>query len=191
MKFSIVSKRILPFVGSILLLFLGAIALGYSLHLLNAVWVGRYFGIVGTGLILLSFLYSLQKRGIIRLGSPKTLLLWHEYLTWTGALMILVHAGLQVNAILPWLAVLAMIIVVISGHLGKYILSRARLDLKHLEKEMIQRGLSTEEIEKKLLLDALVVKAMENWRALHFPFVALFASLAILHILVIFFFWNW
>ncbi len=191
MELLIFSKRIIPFIGSILLLFLATIALDYSLHLLNLVWVGRYLGIVGTVLILFSFLYSLRKRRVIRFGSPKIFLRLHEYLTWIGSLMILVHAGIHGNAVLPWMAVVAMLIVVISGHLGRYILSQVRQDLKVAEREMFKQGFSAEEIDRKLFFDALIVKTMENWRAVHLPFVALFATLAILHIIIIILFWNW
>jgi hypothetical protein len=39
--------------------------------------------------------------------------------TWLGSLMVLIHAGIHFNAILPWLATIAMGVNVISGMVGK------------------------------------------------------------------------
>ena len=38
------------------------IVLDYALHRAGLVWIGRYLGPVGTGLIVVSFVYSLRKR---------------------------------------------------------------------------------------------------------------------------------
>ena len=85
----------------------------------DRVWVGRYLGIPGTILILGSLVYSLRKRKYIRSGNPKTLLTLHEIGTWLGSAMVLIHAGIHFNAILPWLATIAMGVNVISGLVGK------------------------------------------------------------------------
>jgi len=74
----------------------------------------------------LSFLYSLPKRKKIHFGKPKTLLTLHEVLAWLGSLMILVHAGIHVYAVLPWLALVAMMVNIISGMTGQYLLARSR-----------------------------------------------------------------
>lgn len=61
----------------------------------------------------------MRKRKLIAIGKPKALLTLHETFTWLGALMILVHAGVHVYAILPWLELAAMMIGpggVIDGH---------------------------------------------------------------------------
>ncbi len=81
------------------------------LHKLGHYWIGRNLGILGTCLLLISFVYSLRKRQIIKFGFPKELLNAHEYLSWAGVLMILVHAGWHLNAVLPWLAVFLMSVV--------------------------------------------------------------------------------
>ena len=96
------------------------------MHRVGLLAVGRYLGVVGSLLILSSFAYSLRKRRIVELGTPRHLLTAHELLSWIGALMILVHGGIHFNAFLPWLALLAMLIVVASGLTGKYLLQEAR-----------------------------------------------------------------
>ena len=101
MNTSILRKEILPLLALFASLIAATAIVDLVLHLLGLVWVGRYLGIPGTILILLSFAYSMRKRKLIHAGRPKALLRLHEVMTWTGALMILVHAGVHVYAILP------------------------------------------------------------------------------------------
>ena len=161
------------------------------LHHFDLVWIGRYLGIPGTILILLSFIYSLRKRKLIGNGNPKTLLTLHETLTWIGALMILVHAGIHIYAILPWLALIAMLVNVVSGMTGKYLLDRSRRYLAEKKAVYSQRGLSGEAIEKQLFWDATTFDLMKRWRAVHLPITLAFAVLGLTHILSIFLFWQW
>ena len=133
----------------------------------------------------------MRKRKVISFGKPKTLLTLHETLTWMGALMILVHAGIHIYAILPWLALIAMLVNVISGMTGKYLLDRSRRFLAKKKKIHSRQGLSEEEIEKRLFWDATTFDLMKKWRAVHLPITLAFAVLGISHIASIFLFWQW
>ncbi len=191
MEQSLSRKEILPFLVMIGVLGASTIILDSVLHLFDLVWVGRYLGIPGTVLILLSFFYSMRKRKLIATGKPKTLLTLHETFTWLGALMILVHAGVHVYAILPWLALIAMLVNVVSGMTGKYLLDRSRRFLAQKKERYLQRGLSSEAIEREIFWDAVALDLMKRWRAVHFPITLVFAVLGITHILSIFLFWQW
>lgn len=191
MKSSLWREHVMPF--SLLLGFLVLATLGgdYLLHRLDLVWVGRYLGIPGTLLIIGSLYYSLRKRKYVSAGNPKTLLKLHEFGTWLGSLMVLIHAGIHFNAILPWLATAAMGVNVVSGLVGKLLLSRSR---QHVEEERTQfqlRGLSKPEVEKAVFWDAVALDAMAQWRRVHIPIFIVFAVLALGHILGIFLFWGW
>ena len=191
MKSSLWREHVLPF--SLLLGFLVAATLGgdYLLHRLDLVWVGRYLGIPGTLLIIGSLYYSLRKRKYVSAGNPKTLLKLHEFGTWLGSLMVLIHAGIHFNAILPWLATAAMGVNVVSGLVGKLLLSRSR---QHVQEERTQyqlRGLSKPEVEKAVFWDAVALDAMAQWRRVHIPIFIVFAVLALGHIVSIFLFWGW
>ena len=191
MKSSLWREHVLPF--SLLLGFLVVATLGgdYLLHRLDLVWVGRYLGIPGTLLIIGSLYYSLRKRKYVSKGNPKTLLKLHEFGTWLGSLMVLIHAGIHFNAILPWLATAAMGVNVVSGLVGKLLLSRSR---QHVQKERTQfqlRGLSKPEVEKAVFWDAVALDAMAHWRRVHIPIFIVFAVLALGHIVSIFLFWGW
>jgi hypothetical protein len=182
MRKSLLVRQILPSLFFYALLIVSAIGADFLLHRVGLYWVGRYLGIVGSVLILASFAYSLRKRKIVQSGSPKRLLELHESLSWVGVLMILVHAGAHFNALLPWLATGAMLVVVASGFTGKYLLKEAR--------ERI-RSRAEGEPESRVFLDALTVDVMARWRAVHMPITALFATLAVLHIFSILVFWGW
>ena len=191
MERSLIRKEVIPFLAMFGSLILATIIIDALLHQFEQVWIGRWLGIPGVILILLSFFYSMRKRKVISFGKPKVLLTLHETLTWLGALMILVHAGIHIYTILPWLALIAMLVNVISGMTGKYLLNRSRRFLAEKKEFYSQQGLSGEAIEKKLFWDATTFDLMKRWRAVHLPITLAFAVLGISHILSIFMFWEW
>jgi len=191
MRRSLLVRQVIPFVISYFFLFIIAVFLDFVLHKFNLVWVGRYLGIAGTGLLLLSFLYSMRKRRIIKFGSPRRLLTLHEYLAYSGVIMILVHAGIHFNAIIPWVALIAMLLVAASGHVGKFLLRRSLEQVRLKREALLDSGLSEEAAEKEMFLDSLTIGLMRNWRAIHIPINMIFASFAIIHIISILFFWKW
>jgi len=175
----------MPFIRWYVLMILSTAVIDFVLHRFQLVSIGRYLGISGTILIVLSFVYSLRKRRIFETGSPKKLLLWHEYLAWIGSVMVLVHAGIHFNAILPWLAVIMLLVNVASGLVGKYLLKKANETFKEKKQQLIQAGHSQEEADKKLFWDSITVDLMKKWRIIHLPIALLFGILAILHIITI------
>ncbi len=191
MQRSLIRKEVIPFLLMFGSLILATFITDALLHQFELAWIGRWLGIPGTLLILASFLYSMRKRKKISFGKPKTLLTLHETLTWIGALLILVHAGIHIYAILPWLALIAMLINVISGMTGKYLLDRSRRFLADKKERYLQQGLSEEEVEKHLFWDATTYDLMKQWRTIHLPITLAFAVLGLTHILSILLFWQW
>lgn len=162
-----------------------AIAIDYFLHRLELISIGYYLSYIGTAFIIISFIYSLRKRKLIESGSPKKLLILHEYLAWTGSIFILVHAGIHFNALLPWLAVLMMLIAVASGLVGKFLLKKASESLRDKRKLLTDSGLSKEDAEKKLFFDSITLDLMKKWRVIHLPITFLFGLLSLIHIITI------
>ena len=183
--------HVLPF--TLLLGLLAAAALGgdYLLHRLNLVWVGRYLGIPGSLLIITSLYYSLRKRHWASACDPKTLLKAHEFAAWLGSLLVLIHAGIHFNSILPWLATVAMSINVVSGLVGKFLLKTARRHVQGERERFQLRGLSLPEVEQAVFWDAVALGAMAQWHKLHIPIFIAFAVLALGNIVSIFLFWGW
>jgi hypothetical protein len=191
MNTSLFRTQVVPFVEIFALLLTITIVADFLLHQWEMVWIGRYLGIPGTIIILLSFLYSLRKRKLIQSGNPKVLLNLHEFFTWLGSLMILVHAGVHFYAILPWLAVIAMLINVISGLVGKFLLEKSRRQLSSKKDQLLRQGMSEVAVEREIFWDAVTLDLMRQWRAVHFPITLAFSVLALGHIFSIFLFWQW
>lgn len=191
MQARLLRREVLPFLLGIAALIGAALLLDALLHRLDAVWIGRYLGIPGTLLIIASTMYSLRKRKLIRAGRPAQLLRWHEGLAWLGSLLVLVHAGVHFNAILGWLAVAAMMVNVVSGLTGKFLLDRSRRRLAEAQQRMRQRGLSAEELAERSYWDSLTFDAVRQWRVIHLPITLAFAGLALAHIVAVFLFWGW
>ena len=191
MKAQLLLREVLPFALSLALLGALALLLDALLHVYNAVWIGRYLGIVGTLLILCSFWYSLRKRKWVGSGSLTKLMHLHERMAWLGSLLVLVHAGIHFNAILGWLAVWAMLVNVVSGLTGKFLVERSRKRMASSREKMQQQGLSAEKLEEQLYWDSLTFNVVKKWRVIHIPITLAFAVLAIAHIFSIFLFWGW
>ncbi|MBT9485905.1 MAG: hypothetical protein IV093_00060 [Rubrivivax sp.] len=184
-------REVLPFALYLGLLLAATLLADAALHLVDAVWIGRYLGIPGTLLIIGSFGYSMRKRKLIRMGQPATLLRWHEGLAWAGSLLVLVHAGIHFNAILGWLAIGAMLINVASGLIGKFLLERARRRLEEARQQLRAQGLTPAEQAERSYWDSLTFDAVKQWRALHFPITLAFGVLALAHIVAVLLFWDW
>ena len=184
-------NHILHFTLLVTLLGVATVIGDYLLHRLDLVWVGRYLGIPGTLLIIGSLIYSLRKRKYITSGNVKSWLSMHEIGTWLGSLMVLIHAGIHFNAILPWLATIAMGINVISGMVGKMLLGRSREHVQSQRGHYQLRGLSKAEVEQAVFWESVTFAAMARWRKVHIPIFIAFAVLALGHIISIFLFWGW
>lgn len=185
MKLPIFIKQVLPFLFLYSLMIFITIVIDYILHYFHLVFIGRYLGLLGTCIILISFIYSLRKRKIIQSGSPQVLLKRHENLAWAGSVLILVHAGIHFNAILPWLAILMLLINVASGLVGKFLLKNASISLSSNRQELLKSGMSIEDADKKLFFDTITVDAMKKWGVVHLPIAFLLGILSLLHIITI------
>lgn len=188
---SLFRNEILPFLGQFSLLMVASCTGIFGLFFFELEWIGRWLGIPGVLLIALSFLYSLRKRKIITFGNPKLLLRLHEVLTWAGSFLILVHAGIHFNSILPWLAMAGMVLNVLSGMVGQRLLHRSKMHLAEMQDAFRLKGMSKEEIEQEIFWDSVTYDLMAKWRIVHFPISLAFGVIAMGHILSILMFWDW
>lgn len=179
---SLLVRQLLPACVGYAALIAAALGVDSVLHRLGLGWVGLWLGPAGALLLLVSFVYSLRKRRLIAAGEPRALLGLHESLGWSGALLILVHGGAHFSALLPWLALLAMLIVVASGFAGSVLLKRASETVRARAGSQGGAG---------VLLDALTLDAMKRWRAVHMPLNAVFLVLTLIHLGAVLFFRSW
>lgn len=177
-----VAVRLLPSVALFAALLVAAIGCDVLLHATGMAPVGRWLGPIGVAFMAISFLYSLRKRGVLGSGSPKALLALHEVLAWVGTVLLLVHAGIHMNAWIPWLAVAALLIVAASGLVGRHLLAGARHELAGRRAALAAEGLTPDEVERRLLVSALLVRAMQRWRAVHMALNAVLLGLVAIHV---------
>lgn len=74
MQIRLILKQILPFYLRLVGLAAVTLFIDLILHLTGLVWIGRYLGIPGVVLILLSFGHSMRKRGMLKSDHPIRLL---------------------------------------------------------------------------------------------------------------------
>jgi hypothetical protein len=74
---------------------------------------------------------------------------------------------------------------------GMFLLGRSRRYLSTKQACYKEKGLSEDEIEKKLFWDATTFDLMKKWREIHLPITLAFVLLSVTHILSIFLFWQW
>ncbi len=189
-KARLLSREVLPHLLAFAALVAATLAIDLALHLLGVVWVGRYLGIPGVLLIVASFAYSLRKRKLLKRGKATALLRLHEQMAWAGSLLVLVHAGIHFNALLAWLAALAMMLNVGSGLTGKFLLERSRRRLTESRQRLRTQGLAEDEIDDRLYWDSLTFDVVKQWRAVHFPITLAFAVLALAHVIAVLVFWS-
>jgi hypothetical protein len=92
---------------------------------------GYWLGVVGSVLMLLLLLYPLRKRVRFR-GLGGSVAFWfraHMILGLVGPAMILFHANFRMMAINSTVATIAMIVVAVSGVVGRYLYGKIHLGL--------------------------------------------------------------
>jgi len=104
--------------------------------------IGYWLGVAGGSMMLLLFTYPLRKyvRALHRLGKVKGWFIFHMVLGICGPLLILVHSTFRVGSLNAAVAMYSMIVVVVSGVVGRFIylhihrgLSGERLNLNQLK----------------------------------------------------------
>ncbi|MEQ1831589.1 MAG: hypothetical protein ABL977_00935 [Candidatus Eisenbacteria bacterium] len=184
---SLIVRQVAPAALLLLGLIAAAIVLDAVLHVVGLDGVGLWLGPIGTGMLVASFGYSLRKRKKITWGQPKRMLELHQALGWFGSLALLVHGGGHFNALLPWLAMVAMVVVAASGMVGAVLLRRAL----EIVRENAQAAGTPPAEARHAVLDAMTVDLMKKWRVVHMPLNAVFLTLATLHIVVAVLFRSW
>jgi hypothetical protein len=84
--------------------------------------LGHLFGIVGSSLMVLMQLYTVRKRfpGLRRVGRLRLWLDFHIYCGIIGPLLIVLHSSFKVQGLVA-LSFWSMIVVALSGFLGRYL----------------------------------------------------------------------
>lgn len=139
-------------------------------------------GIVGTMGILISLIFLLRKR-YWKWGNMKNWLRFHEVSAITGSVIILWHTGLRIHNITGWLVLLMMLILCISGVVGRYL---------HIEinRELARRKKLGDAGEDLDLLQWWR-DHFKYWRQLHRPLTKVFFITLLVHLFVTAFYGGW
>jgi len=100
-----------------------------------------------------------------------------------GPLLIFLHSGAHVHAMVPLLALAAMVIVVVSGIVGQGVHYLALRTLNDRRRELHEEGLGSEEIDLRLHRMAAQEEAFRLWQSIHAPITLMFLVLAAMHVI--------
>ena len=92
---------------------------------------------------------------------------------------------------LPWLALMAMLVNVGSGLTGVFLLQRARRGLEDRKAFLLAEGRSPSSVEQDMYWDSITVDMLKKWRVVHLPITLAFGVLTIAHVASILAFWGW
>ena len=143
---------------------------------------GRMVGWLGLAVTLLVFIYPYKKRQASERRWPRGWFRVHMVAGVAGPLLIFVHSGAHFHAVVPILAMGAMVIVVLSGIVGQGVHAYVLRTL-HEERRRLQRhGSSDEDIEIRLHDMASQEETFRLWQAIHAPVTLAFVLLTVAHI---------
>ncbi len=108
--------------ASVLLLVAAGWAARDQNYLVAESGIGYWFGIIGGSMMLLIFAYPLRKRfkRWASIGSVKSWFRIHMFLGLAGPVIIVFHSGFKLGSFNSSVALFSMIIVALSGLLGRY-----------------------------------------------------------------------
>lgn len=146
-------QRLLPLAFAIAVV--GALALGWlgreEQHLSPEEGAGYWLGIAGSVVMLMLLLYPLRKRiwALRHLGSVTAWFRAHMFMGILGPTLILFHANFGLQSLNATIATVAMLVVVASGLIGRYLHARIHMGLYGQKAEL-----------RQLLADVASLKAM-------------------------------
>lgn len=125
-------------IGGLVVLLL-VLWLGFPLHqsprFAGSFW-GGVFAVSGSTLMLVPLAYMVVKRikplkrRVTKHVSMRTLLAWHIYAGVLGPILVLIHTGHKFESVLGIALTAMVLIVVVSGFVGRYLMSKINREIK-------------------------------------------------------------
>jgi len=93
--------------------------------------LGYYFGLTGGVIMLIAYTYSMRKYipGFRGVGRIKHWLRFHIFLGVTGPTLVMLHSTFRIGSLNGGMALISMLLVVVSGVVGRYFYSRVHYGL--------------------------------------------------------------
>ena len=144
---------------------------------------GHLMGWIGLGTTLLVFVYPIKKRISRNRRWPRDWFRVHLVAGVMGPLLILLHSGAHLHALVPSLALAALAVVVVSGIIGQGVHYLAVRTLNDRRRQLYDQGLSADEVEVRLHQMASQEEAFRVWQSIHAPMTLMFLVLTALHVI--------
>jgi len=144
---------------------------------------GHVLGWIGFGVVLLVFIYPIKKRMSRNHRWPRGWFQVHMVAGLVGPLLILLHSGAHLHAVVPLLALAAMVVVVVSGIVGQGVHYLALRTFNDQRRQLREEGLSLNEIDLRLHRMAVQEEAFRLWQSIHAPMTLMFLVLTAIHVI--------
>lgn len=139
-------------------------------------------GIIGTLLVIFSFGYSMWKRKkLFTSDGMRGWLRGHEWPAIVGTVILLVHTGNHLHAIVPLITLIFIFTAFTSGLIGRYVYDNVRAELKLRKESFKKDGLSEQEIKESLTSLNIASEALAKWQLYHMPAIAILGIMVIYH----------
>lgn len=143
---------------------------------------GHLMGWLGLGITLSVFVYPIKKRVSQSRRWPREWFRVHMVAGVMGPLVILLHSGAHLHALVPLLALAAMAVVTVSGIVGQGVHYLALRTLNDRRRQLHDQGLSAEQVELHLHRMAAQEEAFRLWQSIHAPMTLMFLILTAMHV---------
>ncbi|MDP1948416.1 MAG: hypothetical protein Q8L77_13050 [Nitrospirota bacterium] len=188
-----VGRRVLIVAGLVSIAVAGALLFEMFLSLESVLSFGHtrqghVTGWIGLAVILLVFLYPIRKRAGQNRMWPRGWFQIHMVAGVVGPLLIVLHAGAHLHALVPILAMVSMGIVALSGIIGQAVHYLALRTLNEERRQLLEQGVSPGEAEVRLHDVASREETFRVWQLIHAPMTLLFMVLVVLHVVGAMFF---
>ena len=144
---------------------------------------GHLMGWLALAIILLVFIYPIKKRVSRNHRWPRGWFRVHIVAGVIGPLLIFLHSGAHTHALVPLLALAAMVVVVVSGIIGQGVHYLALRTLNDKRRQLYEEGLAIEEIDMHLHRMAAQEEAFRLWQSVHAPMTLMFVVLTAMHVI--------
>ncbi len=117
---------------------------------------GGVFGVAGSLMMLIPLLYLIAKRvkrlkkKITSWVSMRTLLAWHIYAGVLGPILVVIHSGHKYESPLGIALTALMLLVVVSGFIGRYLMSRFSSEIREKKAMLTQLNAAYDQVRDQL-----------------------------------------
>lgn len=144
---------------------------------------GHITGWIGLAVILLVFVYPVRRRLAKNRTWPRGWFQVHMVAGVVGPLLIVLHSGAHLHALVPVLAMVAMGIVALSGIIGEAVHYLALRTLNEERRQLVRQGVSPEEAAVRLQDVASREETFRMWQLIHAPMTLMFMVLVVVHVI--------